>query len=167
MTEPATQLSKEQETMFRVLRSTRALGVITAVALLSVVAASSASAAETKTFTGTKNCASWPSTHTCLITESSLKVVVGATVIYTAVVFFSDHFTSPVRLAATDEQMSTATGRCTFFFAGPTAGNGHCDYWSGTDRLAGFHASMGVGSTGTPRVYSLSGTYWFDRDHDA
>lgn len=138
----------------------------TAVALLTVLAASSALAAETKTFTGLKDCGTFPTPPTCIITASSLRILRGAVVNYTAPVFYSDHLASPVTLRAIDERGSTATGQCTFYFAGPTAGTGHCEYWSGTGKLAGFHATISVRATTRPSVYSLAGTYWFDRHHD-
>ncbi len=151
----------------------RVLAAFAIVAALTVLAGSPASAAETKTLNALKDCGSFPNPPSCLITTSNLKILEGATVHYTALVFFSDHLTSPVTLIATDKRGSTATGQCTFYFGGPTAGNGHCEYWSGTGKLAGFHATLLVGTTsivqsdGTGFVNSLTGPYWFDRqDND-
>lgn len=150
----------------------RLLAALAIVATLTVLAGSPASAVETKTLSALKDCGSFPDPATCLITTSSLKVLEGATVQYTALVFSVDHLTSPVTLVATDQRGSTATGQCTFYFAGPTAGNGHCEYWSGTGKLAGFHATLLVGTTsivqsdGTGFVNSLTGPYWFDRDEN-
>ena len=163
----------------RLLRSLRlvvALGSV--VALLGVLAASPASAAETKTFTGWKGCKAPYSTATppaaggyCQIFESSLKILEGANVYY-----WDAHVTtengglvlrSPVRLQATDERASTATGSCTYFFAvGTTPGHGLCVYTGGTDKLAGFHANVEVGAATFigSGVFPLLGTYWFDRD---
>lgn len=155
--------------MRSVRRVLTALAIVTAL----VLAGSPASAAETKTLNALKDCGSFPSPASCLITASSLKILAGATVHYTALVFFADHLTSPVTLVAVDERGRTATGQCTFYFAGPTAGNGHCEYWSGTSKLAGFHATLLVGTTsivqsdGTGFVNSLTGPYWFERaDND-
>jgi hypothetical protein len=142
------------------------VAVAAAVGVLAVVAASPASAAEAKPFTALKACSGLitPTTQTCLITQSSVKILLGGTIHYTAIVFYGDHLTSPVTFTAIDERASTATGQCTFYFAGPAAGTGHCEYWAGTGKLVGFHAAMAVGSTSTANVYSLNGTYWFDRD---
>ena len=158
-------------TTFRVrsLSKLRAIVAVTAaVGVLAVLAASPASAAEAKPFTALKACSGLitPTTQTCLITQSSLKILLGGTIHYTAIVFYADHLTSPVTFTAIDKRESTATGQCTFYFAGAAAGTGHCEYWAGTGKLAGFNAAMAVGSTSSPNVYSLTGTYWFDRDDD-
>jgi len=151
----------------------RVLAAFAIIAAVTVLGVSPASAVETKTLNALKDCGSFPDPATCLVTESSLNALVGATVHYTALAFYSDHLTSPVTLVTTDQRGSSATGQCTFYFAGPTAGNGHCEYWSGTGRLAGFHATLLVGTTtivqsdGTGFVNSLTGPYWFDRpDND-
>jgi hypothetical protein len=147
----------------RVLR--HFLAAATAVALLTVLAASPAMAAETKQVIGLKDCNTSPSPPApggfCLITESSLKILEGAKVYYTDADVAAGVLKSPVTLRAIDSQRSTATGKCTFYFATLT---GLCVYWSGTDKLAGFHASIKVGPTTTSNVYTLAGTYWFDRD---
>lgn len=138
-----------------------------AVGVLAVVAALPASAADAKPFTALKACSGLitPTTQTCLVTQSSLRILLGGTIHYTAIVFYSDHLTSPVTFTAIDARDSTATGRCTFYFAGPAAGTGHCEYWTGTRKLSGFHATMAVGTAGV-NLYSLTGTYWFDRHND-
>ena len=152
--------------------------VVAAVALLTFLAASSALAAETKTFTGWKGCKAPYSTATppaaggyCLIFESSLKILEGAKVYY-----WDAHVTtengglvlrSPVILRAIDERASTATGSCTYYFATMTTpGHGLCEYTAGTAKLEGFHANVVVGAptfVGSG-VFPLLGTYWFDRD---
>jgi hypothetical protein len=157
----------------RFLRSIRNLGAVsTVVALLMGIAASSAMADETKIFTGQKDCSTWAVTRICVITASNVKILLNAIVHYDNVVYLPstpggplDHFTSPVTLTATDKRESVATGRCTFYFAGQNKGVGHCNYWTGTDRLAGFHAVMLVLVTPGQPLFSLTGTYWFDRDH--
>lgn len=138
-----------------------------AVGVLAIVAAAPASAAEARPFTALKACSGLitPTTQTCLVTQSSLRILLGGTIHYTAIVFYSDHLTSPVTFTAIDERGSTATGRCTFYFGGPAAGTGHCEYWRGTGKLAGFHAAMAVGTAGA-NLYSLQGTYWFERHED-
>jgi hypothetical protein len=147
-----------------------------AVALLSVIAASSASGAEMKSFTGQKSCGA-PIVSTsppapggyCLITQSSFKILFDAKVYYTAAVVVGGVLTSPVTLRATDKRGSTATGQCTYHLPSSTeAGHGLCEYSSGTGKLAGFHATIEVGPPAAPgvRVYTLTGTYWFDRNED-
>ena len=155
------------------MRSVRqVLAILALVAAMTVISGPSASAAWPKTLNALKDCGSFPMPPICVVTDSSLKILQGAAVTYTAIVFSADHLTSPVTLRATDNRQSTATGQCTFYFAGPTAGNGHCEYWSGTGKLAGFNATIIVGTTaivqsdGVGFVNSLVGTYWFDRDGD-
>jgi hypothetical protein len=152
--------------------------VATAVALVTALSAS-ALAAETKTFTGQKSCGApivsisppAPGGY-CLITASSLKILMGARVYYTAAVVAGGVLTSPVTLRAIDKRGSTATGQCTYHLPNPSlneAGHGLCVYSSGTSKLAGFHATIDVGPPAAPgvRVYLLTGTYWFDRDDDS
>jgi|SRR5579864_5245464 len=164
---------------FHFWRSLRDLvGVAGAVGLLSVVGASSAFAAQTKSFTAVKTCsgllATTPLTQTCVINPSTLKILRGGTSHYTDIVFYDStgvpvprssatYLSSPMLFTAIDSRLSTATGRCTFFIAGPNAGTGHCEWWSGTRKLAGFHSSWKIGTLG-PHVYSIAGTYRFDRD---
>jgi hypothetical protein len=155
-------------------RLARLFGAVsTAVALLAVLPASSASAAEVKPFVGVKDCNNIPSPPDpggyCRYTESNLKILRNATVYYTDSVVDWDAgvLTSPITLVALDKRRSTATGYCTFYFATIT---GHCVYWSGTGKLTGFHADIHVAAV-IPgldnNVYTLTGTYWFDRDsHD-
>jgi hypothetical protein len=157
----------------RVLRSLRIpLGVVIAVALLAVISATSALAAETKSFTGQKNCSTAVKISPpnlggyCLITKSSLKILRGASVFYTDAHVVKHVLMSPVTLKAIDERGSTATGQCTYHQAGAyPPGYGLCVYTSGTGKLAGFHATIVVGPPTSPGVFSLKGTYWFDRDH--
>jgi hypothetical protein len=161
----------------------RVAAVAAAVALLTALAASSASASETKTFTGVKECKPPASLITppapggyCVITESSLRILEGAKVYYTDATvvptlvggILTNVLDSPVTLKATDERGSTATGHCTYYFANATTpGHGVCMFWSGTGRLAGFHASEMVGAPTFPGsgVFPITATYWFDRDH--
>jgi hypothetical protein len=157
----------------RVLRSIRILlGVATALVMLGVTSATSASAAEIKTFTGQKNCSTAVAISPpkfggyCLITESSLKILRGASVFYTDAHVVNHVLMSPVTLRAVDERGSTATGQCTYYQAAVyPPGHGLCVYTSGTGKLAGFHATIVVGPPTSPGVFSITGTYWFDRDH--
>jgi hypothetical protein len=153
----------------RSLRPIVALGA--AIALLTVLGASPAMGAEAKPFTAVKFCSgllpTTPLTQTCLITESSTNILLGGTVHYQDIVFSAtppgttiDHLTSPVLFTAIDAARSTATGQCTFYIAGPNAGTGHCEYWTGTRRLREFHATMAVGTVAA-HTYTLTGMYWF------
>jgi hypothetical protein len=167
--------------MHGLLRSLRLFAVFgTAVALLVVVGAQSALAAETKSFTAVKTCTpllpTTPPTINCVINPSTLKILRGATSHYLDIVFYdtsgqpvarssATYLASPMLLTAIDERASTANGRCTFFIAGPKAGTGHCEWWSGTGRLAGFQSRWVIGTL-APHVYSIAGTYQFDRDAD-
>jgi hypothetical protein len=143
------------------------------VAVCAVVASlsSSASAAETKTFTGVKNCSTAVTISPpaqggyCLITESSLKILRGAKVYYTDAHVVAGVLSSPVTLRAIDERGSTATGQCTYYRAAfYPPGHGICTYSSGTGKLDGFRANVLVSAPLSPGVFSLSGTYWFDHD---
>lgn len=157
-----------------VLRSIRIpLAVAATVALLALMSAASALAAETKTFTGQKNCSTAVAISPpnpggyCVITESSLKILRGARVSYTDAHVINHVLMSSVTLRAGDERDSTATGQCTYYQAAAyPPGHGLCVYTSGTGKLTGFHASIVVGPPTSPGVFSLTGTYWFDRDDD-
>jgi len=170
------RFSKEvvkMHTQVHVLRSIRIpVGVAAALVLLAVMSASSALAAETKTFTGQKNCGtavtiSPPNPHGyCVITQSTLKILRGASVFYTDAHVVNHVLMSPVTLVAVDERGSTATGQCTYHQAAfYPPGYGLCVYTGGTGKLRGFHATIVVGPPTSPGVFSLTGTYWFDRDH--
>ena len=155
------------------------IAVTTAVASLTLLAASSASGAETKAFTGEKSCGAPIVTISppkpggyCLITQSSYKILLGAKIYYTAAVVANGVLTSPVTLVATDHRVSTATGQCTYHLPNATLnepGHGLCVFSSGTGKLAGIHLTYVVGPPASPgvRVYALTGTYWFDRDEDS
>jgi hypothetical protein len=154
------------------------VALLTAAALLTVVAAIPASADETKTFVGQKICrlpfvtiAPPNPGGYCLVTQANIKILVGAKVYYTnptvtrtpagALLVLS----SPVTIVATDKRGSTASGNCTYYYpTATTVGHGLCVYSSGTGRLRGFHARFVIGS-GTPTGVSVIGPYWFDRDH--
>ncbi len=158
----------------RRLRQILTLGA--GVALLTALGGSSASASETETFAGQKSCAPGVVTVAppapggyCLIMQSSLEILLGAKVYYTNATVTAGVLTSPVTLRATDEEGSTATGHCTYFLPGAyPPGHGFCVYSGGTGELAGFHANLVVGAPiGGQRVYSLTGTYWFDDDNES
>jgi hypothetical protein len=150
----------------------RIVAITIAVVLLTAMAGSAASADERAIFHGLKDCSGFDTALKCVITQGDLRILRGAVVSYTAPVFTATTLRSPVTLVATDRRGSMATGLCTFVFAGPGAGNGHCEYWSGTGRLAGFHAAFLIGTTtmlerdGLGFVNSVVGPYWFDRHDD-
>jgi len=164
---------------FLVVRLARPfVAVASAAVLITVLAASPAQAAETKTFVGQKICrlpfvtVSPPNPGGyCLITEANIPFLEGAKDYYTSPTVARSStgallvVSSPVTIVATDERGSTASGNCTYFY--PTAtnpvGHGHCEYASGTGFFNGFHATLTVGSP-TPTGVSLVGPYWFDRD---
>jgi len=143
------------------------LPIGTGVALLALLAVAPASANEGKAFTGVKDCntVSAPGEPDfCVITASNLKILRNARMYYTNPVVADGVLRSPITLKALDEEGSTATGRCTFHFVPVT---GHCEFWSGTGELAGFHANIIVtGVIPDTNVYTLTGTYWFERDED-
>jgi hypothetical protein len=165
----------------RLRRSIRFLvAIASAVALLIVLAASSVSAAETKTFIGEKIC-KVPAVKVappnaggyCLITQANIKILVGAKDYYTNAHItptlvggvLVNVLTSPVLIRATDRRGSTASGHCTYYYPTATSlGHGLCIYSSGTGKLAGFHARLVIGSPTSAGV-TVIGPYWFDRDH--
>jgi hypothetical protein len=138
------------------------------VALLAVLAALPASADEPQAFTGIKDCNTAVQVPAeggyCTYTQASLEILRNANAYYTNPVVVNGALTSPIHLVAVDG--STATGKCTFEFATIA---GHCEYWSGTGELEGFHADIHVVAV-TPGadtgVYTLTGTYWFDDEDD-
>jgi|GEM_PF-5917477 len=134
---------------------------------------------KTQTFTGQKECVKPASQITppaiggyCVFTQSSLNILlnahanyVGATVTPNAGPGGAAVLDSPILLNATDG--STATGHCTYYRPTlTTPGHGLCVYTSGTRKLAGFHATLMVGPPIKAGVFSVGGTYWFDRNHD-
>jgi hypothetical protein len=144
--------------------------IASGLALLAVLAASPALAEDAKPFTGIKDCNTQPGVPNpggyCTYTQSNLEELHNAKAYYTNPVIdeVAGVLTSPITLIAVDG--STATGKCTFYFATVT---GHCEYWSGTGELEGFHANIevaGVTAGVDTNVYTLTGTYWFDDDED-
>lgn len=144
----------------------------TTIALLTALAASSASAAETKMFIGEKICkvpyvtipAGQPGGY-CLITQANIRALVGAKAYYTDPHLVAGVSTSPVTIRVNDERKSTITGHCTYYY--PPAANpwhGLCVYSGGTGKFAGFHARWVIGSPTSIGV-TVIGPYWFDRDH--
>ena len=145
--------------------------VASAMVLLAVLTAPSATAGEVKTFAGMKICrvpfvtipAGQPGGY-CLIEEANLPFLEGAKAYYTDPHTVAGVLNSPVTIAATDERGSTITGHCTYFY--PQAGNpGHglCVYTGGTGHFDGFNARWVIGSA-TATGVSVVGPYWFDRN---
>lgn len=150
----------------------RVIAFATAAALFTVLAASTAFASEAKPFTGQKICRQPFVTIAppnpggyCLVTASSLKILVGAKIYLTHPTLVAGVLDSPVTLKATDRRGSTATGHCTYYSGGTPQGHGLCTYWAGTGKLAGFHAKE-ISGPPTGQGVSMTGTYWFDRDHE-
>jgi hypothetical protein len=154
----------------------RVTAFVAAAALFTVVGASTAFASEVKTFTGQKICKPpvvpvqfmppKPGGY-CVVTASSLEILEGAKIYLTNATLIAGVLDSPVTLQATDRRGSTATGHCTYYFpTSTTPGHGLCTYWSGTGKLRGFHASE-VSGPPTSIGVSMTGTYWFDREHEA
>ena len=153
----------------------RVLAFVAAAALVTVLGVPTAFASEAKTFTGQKICKPpvvpiqfmppKPGGY-CVVTASTLEILEGAKIYLTNATLIGGVLDSPATLVVTDRRASTATGHCTYYFPTPTtAGHGLCAYWSGTGKLKGFHANE-VSGPPTPLGVSMTGTYWFDRDHE-
>jgi hypothetical protein len=135
----------------------------------------------TNTFTGQKECVPPASSITppmkggyCVFTQSNLEILLNARAYYIAAVLIPNAgpggataLDSPIKLKTTGEEGSTATGHCTYYRPTPTtSGHGLCVYTRGTGELAGFHATLMVGPPIKTGVFSVAGTYWFDREHE-
>lgn len=162
-----------QSVFFRLARPLVAMA--SAAALLTVLAASPASAGETKMFVGEKICrvpyvtipAGQPGGY-CLITQANIHFLVGAKAYYTDPHLVDGVSTSPVTIKATDERGSTITGHCTYYYPPATdPWHGLCVYSGGTGRFEGFNARWVIGSPTSIGV-TVTGPYWYDRgEHDA
>ncbi len=127
----------------------------------------STSADETHFFQGVKTCApqTEPPLIVCVITTSNVPLLQGASIAYISdPLIFSDptpgRIESDVVLTTTETTPSTADGHCTFYFA---TGTGLCAYTRGTKSLAGFHATLVIGTiSSSAGTYSAIGTYRFD-----
>jgi hypothetical protein len=157
----------------------RVIAFATALSLFTLVAASTASAAETGTFVGQKICRvpfvtiSPPNPGGyCLINEANLPFLLGAKDYYTNPIVTRSStgallvVSSQVTIMATDERGSTASGNCTYYYPSATnpVGHGLCVYSSGTGYFYGFNAVLTIGGP-TPTGVSVVGPYWFDREH--
>jgi hypothetical protein len=142
--------------------------IVSGLAVLAVFAALPVSATEIERFAGMKDCNTdrqvpEPGGY-CVYAQSNLEEIRSAKAYYTNPVIEAGVLTSPITLVAVDG--STATGKCTYNFETVT---GHCEFWSGTGELGGFHADIhiaGVTPTAETNIYTLTGTYWFDEDED-
>jgi hypothetical protein len=164
--------------MFVIARLARPfVALASAAVVLSVFAALPAQAAEAGTFVGRKVCSgplvaiSPPNPGGyCLITQASLKILLGAHDYYTNPTVTRTSIgalavvSSPVTIRAADKMHSTAQGHCTYYYLPPA--HGLCVFWSGTGKLDGFHARFVIGSPVPPTGVSVVGPYWFDRDED-
>jgi hypothetical protein len=141
------------------VRSLRHLITLVIAASLMVLAASVALGSDTNSLNLVKSCATFPTTHTCVVTSSNVGILLGSTF----------HYLDPSKLGSSGSPMlittapgvpeGTASGKCQF--RGTT---GHCRFTSGTGSLAGFHANAQVLSI--PGGFSLTGTYHFSGDGD-
>ena len=140
------------------------LAVAAAVALLMTLATSSALGAHPKSIYAEKDCTNLlPTSHSCIVTFSTLKVLRGADWHYQDLSRLALEPGSPMLLTTADSKgirAGTAVGVCHF-----VAPAGHCEWDGGTGSLRGFHARFIVGVV-SATVLSLTGTYWFDRGED-
>jgi hypothetical protein len=142
----------------------RFLAVFTTVALLTLLAASSALAGDTKekSVYAEKACPGiGPTNPTCLVTTSTLRILRGATFHYLNFPSLFGPDGSPMLLTTADAKNireGTADGICHFNGATFT---GHCEFAGGTGSLAGLHMNVLVARINTIPTFSLIGTYWF------
>jgi hypothetical protein len=142
----------------------RLLATFGVVAAITILAGSAAFANDSHRLSLVKNCGTWPTTATCVITSSTpLGFLVGSVITYGGGP--SGH---PLALfgAGTDVQLVTANGRSSapgFCQMNGVLGLGHCTFSSGTRKLEGFSADLIVRSIGGGN-WTLQGTYRFDRD---
>lgn len=141
--------------------------VITALTALmfvvTVLAASTASAAKTKSFAGQKNCSTAVTISPpapggyCLITQSSLKILLGAKVYYTDAKVVAGVVTSPVTLGAIDERGSTATGQCTYYQKALSPGSWPLRVFERDRYVGGVPCQSGSGATHQPGSFLAHG----------
>jgi hypothetical protein len=152
--------------LLRLVAAASVVLVVTILVVSSVLAARSGSnsADEVHFFQGDKTCHqnSSPPYIVCVITTSDVALLQGASVAYTSnPPTISDpafgRIESDVVLTTTEATPSTAYGHCTFYFA---TGTGLCTYTHGTKSLAGFHATLVIG-TNSDGTYSVIGKYGF------
>ena len=128
-------------------------------AMLAVIAASPVYASETKSISIVKNCLTWQSTATCVVTSSRpLGFLTGSVITYGG-------GPGPHQFdlfgAGTDVVIVTANGRGSapgFCRLNGATGLGHCTFSSGTGKLDGFSADLNVTRVGGGN-WTLVGTY--------
>ena len=147
----------------------RFLAVFTTVALLTLLAASTALGGDTKakSIYAEKACPGISALNpTCLVTTSTLRILRGATFHYLdfpAGLFGPNG--SPMLITTADAKNireGTANGVCHFSSATFT---GHCEFAGGTGSLAGLHMNVLVARINTIPTFSLIGTYYFSHGH--
>ena len=149
--------------MFSIRQTVVSLGLAVA---LAVIAVAPASASDTKTISIVKNCATWGTTATCVVTSSRpLGFLAGSVITYGGGP--SGH---PFDLfgAGTDVQIVTANGHGSapgFCHMNGVLGVGHCTFSSGTGKLDGFSADLVVTSLGAGN-WSLIGAYEYRGDDE-
>jgi hypothetical protein len=146
----------------RSLRHVVAVGAV--VAILTVLASSTAMGSHPKSIYAEKDCANLATTQSCVVSFSTLRTLRGADWHYQDLSRLALEPGSPMLLTTADTngiRPGTATGVCHF-----VAPAGHCEWSGGTGSLRGFHANFVVGIVG-PGLLSLTGTYWFERGNGA
>ena len=94
---------------------------------------------------------------TCVVSTSTLEVLLGSTFNYLDIANLEGPAGSPMLITTAVKDEGTANGVCHFDSA---TKSGHCEFTGGTGTLAGFHANLaGVALGGND--YSLAGPYWF------
>lgn len=149
--------------MFSIRHTIMSIGIALA---LVAIAAAPAYASETKTISITKNCATWGTTATCVVTSSRpLGFLTGSVITYGG-----GPGGHPFNLfgAGTDVQIVTANGHGSapgFCQMNGVLGVGHCTFASGTGKLEGFSADLQVLSLGGGN-WSLIGSYEYRGDDE-
>jgi hypothetical protein len=136
------------------MRSLRHVLTVSTLALLMLLAASSAFASGSNSLSLVKTCPNFGVTHACVVTSSNVAILLGGTFHYLDAASLGTSG-SPM-LLVTAAGTGTASGKCQFDDA---TGMGHC--------LAGIHINAQVlftGVSGGGPNFSLTGTYHFTGD---
>jgi hypothetical protein len=144
------------------MRSLRHVLTVSTLALLMLLAASSAFASGSNSLSLVKTCPNFGVTHACVVTSSNVAILLGGTFHYLDAASLGTSG-SPM-LLVTAAGTGTASGKCQFDDA---TGMGHCRFTSGTGTLAGIHINAQVlftGVSGGGPNFSLAGTYHFTGD---
>ncbi|HYK99142.1 MAG TPA: hypothetical protein VEU77_12195 [Candidatus Acidoferrales bacterium] len=150
--------------MFSIRHTIVSMGIAAA---LAVVATAPVYASETNAISIVKNCATWGTTATCVVTSSRpLGFLSGAVITYGGGPgghpFDLFGATGTDVQIVTDSPSGAAPGFC---HMNPAIGLGHCTFSSGTGKLNGFSADLVVRSLGSGN-WSLIGSYSYRSDED-